>query len=169
MEWHGYCPLKTCMSTKAWAHTNKVSLYTILTTLSNKLFDVYCAYKEAKVIWESRPTKYMTEDVEKQKFVIGNYYKWEMVDNKDIFQINKYHKLLEELKDEKIELLEQFVTGLLIEKLHDSWCHYKQQLKHKQKQLSLVDMITHIIIEDTNCKEKKATKAKHMTTKENFV
>ena len=119
------------MSTKAWAHTNKVCLYIILTTLSNKLFDVYCAYKEAKVIWESRPTKYTNEDVGKQKFVVGNYYKWEMVDNKDIFQINKYHKLLEELNDEKIELLEQFVTGLLIEKSHDSWCDYKQQLKHK--------------------------------------
>ena len=38
-------------------------------------------------------------------FVVGNSYKWEMVDNKDIkLQINEYHKLLEELKAEKIEL-----------------------------------------------------------------
>ena len=43
----------------------------------------------------------------KQKFVVGNYYKWEMVDNKDIkLQINEYYKLLEELRVEKIELLE---------------------------------------------------------------
>ena len=77
-----------------------------------------------------------------------------MVDNKDInLQINEYHKLLEELKAEKIELPEHFVAGLLIEKLPDSWSEYKQQLKHKQKQLSLGDLITHIIIEDTNCKE----------------
>ena len=55
-----------------------------------------------------------------------------MVDNKNIkLQINEYHKLLEELRDEKIELFEQFVVGLLIEKLLDSWSDYKQQLKHK--------------------------------------
>ena len=74
----------------ACAHTNKVCQRTILTTLSYELFDVYCAYKEAKVIWESMLTKYTTEDVGKQKFVVGNYYKWEMVDNKDIkLQINQ--------------------------------------------------------------------------------
>ena len=75
--------------------------------------------------------KYTAEGVGKQKFVVGNYYKWEMVDNKDIkLQINEYHKLLEELKAEKIELPEQFVAGLLIEKLPDSWSEYKQQLSY---------------------------------------
>ena len=114
--------------------------------------------------------KYTAEDVGKHKFVVGNYYKWEMVDDKDIkIQINEYHKLLEELKAEKIELPEQFVAGLLIEKLPDLWSEYKQQLKHKQKQLSLGDLITHIIIEDTNCKEQKVAKAKQMSTKENLV
>ena len=93
-----------------------------------------------------------------------------MIGNKDIkLQINEYHKLLEELRVEKIELPEQFVLGLLIEKLPDSWNDYKQQLKHKHKQLSMVNLITHIIIEYTNRKEKKATKAKQMTTKANLV
>ena len=66
-----------------------------------------------------------------------------MVDKKDIkLQINNYHKLLEELRVEKIELPEQFVLGLLIEKLSDSWSDNKQQLKHKQKQLSIANLIT---------------------------
>ena len=91
------------VNTKTWAHVNKVCRRTILTTLSNKLFDVYYAYKEAKVIWESMLTKYIVEDVGKEKFVVGNYYKWEIVNNKDIkLQINEYHKLLEELRAEKI-------------------------------------------------------------------
>ena len=48
-------------------------------------------------------TKYTIEDVGKQKFVVENYYKWEMVGNKDIkLQINEYHKLMEELRAEKI-------------------------------------------------------------------
>ena len=77
-------------------------------------------------------TNYIAEDVGKQKFVVGNYYKWEMVDNKDIkLQINEYHKLVEELRAEKIDLLEQIIVGLLIEKLPNSWSDYKKQLKHK--------------------------------------
>ena len=47
--------------------------------------------------------KYTAEDVGKQKFVVGNYYKWDMVDNKDIkLKINEYQKLLEELRAENI-------------------------------------------------------------------
>ena len=112
---------------KPWTYANKVCRHTILTTLSNELFDVYCAYKEAKIIWDSMLKKYMTEDVGKHKFVVGNYYKWEMVSNKDIkLKVNEYHKLLEELKAEKVELPEQFVAELLIEKLPDSWSEYKQ-------------------------------------------
>lgn len=57
-----------------------------------------------------------------------------MKDDKDIkLQINEYHKVLEELHAEKINLLDEFVAGVLIEKLPSSWSDYKQQLKHKQK------------------------------------
>jgi hypothetical protein len=36
--------------TEQWTHANKVCQCTILSTLSNDLFDVYCSYKEAKDI-----------------------------------------------------------------------------------------------------------------------
>ncbi|RDX84488.1 hypothetical protein CR513_34458, partial [Mucuna pruriens] len=43
--------------------------------------------------------KYITKDVVRQRFIIGNYYCWEMAKDKDIkVQLNEYHKLLEELK-----------------------------------------------------------------------
>ena len=61
------------------------------------------------------------------------------------------------------------MAGLLIEKLLDLWSDYKKQLKHKPKKLSLADLITYIIIEDTNHKEKKETKEKQMITKENLI
>ena len=93
----------TLPNSEAWTHVNMVCRHTILTILSNELFDVYCAYKEEKVIWESMLRKYIVEDMGKQNFIVGNYYKWEMVDNKDIkLQINEYHILLEELRAEKI-------------------------------------------------------------------
>ncbi|XP_068492265.1 uncharacterized protein [Phaseolus vulgaris] len=46
---------------------------------------------------------------------------------------------------------------------------YKEQLKHRQKQMSLSDLITHIIIEDTNRKECVAAKAKALSAKANVI
>ena len=60
---------------ETWTHVNNVCRHTILTILSNELFEVYCAYKETNVIWESMLIKYTTEDAGKQKFIVGNYYK----------------------------------------------------------------------------------------------
>ena len=92
-----------------------------------------------------------------------------MVDNKDIkLRINEYLKLLKELRAEKIELPKQFVVGLLIEKLPDSWSNYKQQLKHKHKQLSLVDMITHIIIEIQIAKCKRQPKQNKLPSRQTW-
>jgi len=93
-----------------------------------------------------------------------------MVDNKDIkTQINEYHRLLEDMKAKNIKLPKGFVNGILIEKLPNSWSDYKQQLKHKHRQLSLINLITHIIIVDTNRKELQATRKKKMTIKANLV
>ena len=83
----------TLPNSRTWTHADKVYRHIILTTLSNELFDVYCAYKEAKVICESMLRQYTTEDMGKQTFIVGNYYKW--VDNKDMkLQINEYLILL---------------------------------------------------------------------------
>ena len=63
-------------------------------------------------------TKYTVKDVGKQKIVIGKFYQWEIVDNKDIkTQIKEYHRLLEDMKAKNINLLEGFITEILIEKL----------------------------------------------------
>lgn len=88
---------------------------------------------------------------------------------KMLVQINNYHKLLKDLKSKNITLLEEFFVGLLIEKLPSSWYNYKQQLKHNHKQLSLVDLITHIILKDNNRKEAKITKRKEITTLDNLA
>ena len=118
--------VKTDANSETWTQANKVCRHTILSTLGNDLFDVYCAYKEAKAIWDSMITKYTAEDAGKQKFVIGNFYKWEMTGDKDIkVQVNEYHKLLEDLRAENINLQEDFTAGVLIKKLPNSWNDYK--------------------------------------------
>jgi len=51
-----------------------VDRHTLLSALSNDLFNVYYSYKEAKEIWDSLIMKYTAKDVVRQRFVIGNYY-----------------------------------------------------------------------------------------------
>jgi len=101
-----------------WTYENKVCRHTLLSALSNDLFDVYCSYKEAKESWDSLILKYTAEDVVQQRFIVGNYYRWKMIEDKDIkIQINDYHKLLEDIKANNILMPDEFVLELLIEKL----------------------------------------------------
>ena len=62
LDMHGVAWLlsteNTLPNSEDWTYANKVFQHTILTTLSNELLDVYCAYKEEKVIWESMLRKY---------------------------------------------------------------------------------------------------------------
>ncbi|XP_022636030.1 uncharacterized protein LOC111241622 [Vigna radiata var. radiata] len=105
-----------------------------------------------------------------KRFVISNYYRWEMIEDKDIkTQINEYHKLLEDIKAENIILPDEFVSELLIEKLPPSWIDYKQQLKHRHKQMLLPELVTHIIIEDANRKECATARAKALSAKPNVA
>lgn len=55
---------------ESWQYANKVCQHTILQTLSNELFDVYCTCKEVKKIWEALVMKFTAEDATKQKFGI---------------------------------------------------------------------------------------------------
>ena len=61
------------------------------------------------------------------------------------------------------------MTGVLIEKLPDSWKYYKQQLKHNNKQMSLVELIKHIIIEDIGRKEIEEARAKALASRTNLL
>lgn len=76
---------------------------------------------------------------------------------------------LEDLKAENVNLLNDFVTELLIKKLLESWMNYKQQLKHRRKQMLLLDLITHTIIEDTNRKELVVTREEALASRANMV
>ncbi|GMJ07122.1 hypothetical protein HRI_004381400 [Hibiscus trionum] len=103
---------------ECWIHANKVCRHTIISTLSNEIFDVYCPYKESKEIWDNMILNYTAEDVGKQKIIIGKFYRWEMTEDVEVkVHINEHHKLLEDLKLENITLPEEFVAGLLIEKI----------------------------------------------------
>lgn len=73
---------------------------------------MYCSCKEVKVLWEALIKKFTAEDATKQKFVVRQFYNWQMSDVKEMkIQINEYKKMLEDLKVEDIALPEKFVPG----------------------------------------------------------
>ncbi|ESR49890.1 hypothetical protein CICLE_v10033806mg, partial [Citrus x clementina] len=81
----------------------------------------------------------------------GFFLHFRMVDNKPVTdQIHDYHLLVNNLKSEGIELPERFLASCLIEKLSESWSDYIKNPKHKNKPMSLEDIIVHIKIEEHN-------------------
>lgn len=99
-----------------WEKGSKICSHTILSTLSNELFDIYCSYKTTKEIWDNLNKKYVIEDDGTQKYAIGNFLQFQMVESEDVsLQIHEYPKLVNELKNEDVDLPETFVCGSLIE------------------------------------------------------
>ena len=99
----------------AWVHTDpKTNDNTIAWTYGNKL-------QGSEGDMEQYDDNVYCRRCGKQKFIIGKFYQWEMVDYKDIkTHINEYHRLLKDMKAENINLPEGFVAGILNKKLPNS-------------------------------------------------
>lgn len=90
-----------------WETGNKQVRHTILNTISNELFDIYCQLKVAKEIWDAINKKFILEDAGTQKYAIGNFRNFQMIEDRDVSsQIHDYHLLINDLAIEGIKLLE---------------------------------------------------------------
>ena len=104
-----------------WENENKQVRHAILSTLTNELFDVYYQYKVAKEIWDVMTKKRILEDDGTQKYAIGSFRKFQMIEDKDVSsQIHDYHILINDLVIEDIKLLESFVATYLMETFPNS-------------------------------------------------
>ena len=61
------------------------------------------------------------------------------------------------------------MASYLVETLLKSWKDYKNNMKHKRKQMSLEDVIIHIRIEEQNRNRDNVEKAKELSSKANVV
>ena len=114
-------------------------------------FYIYCQFKIAKEIWDAMNKKCILENAGTQKYVIGNFRNFQMTEGRDVSsQIHDYHLLINDFAIEDIKLPEPFVAGYLVQTLLESWKDYKNNMKHKKKQMSLEDVIIHIGIEEQN-------------------
>ncbi|KAH0709267.1 hypothetical protein KY284_010694 [Solanum tuberosum] len=123
----------------------------LLNHMTNPLFDLFVTYKSAKEIWDSLEKKYGVDDAGKKKYVVVQWIKFQMVDNKPIMeQVHEYENLTADIFNVDMKMCEIFQANILLEKFPPSWSDYRNQLKHKEKNLTLQELISHMRTEEVN-------------------
>nr|XP_016442718.1 PREDICTED: uncharacterized protein LOC107768129 [Nicotiana tabacum] len=137
---------------KKFEKDNKTVGGHLLNHMTNPLFDLFINYKSAKVIWDNLEKKYGANNMGKKKYVVEKWIKFQIVDDKPIMeQIHEYENLTVDVLNEGMEMCEILqVNVLCLEKFPPSWSDYRNQLKHKKKNLTLQELISQMRTEEAN-------------------
>lgn len=130
---------------------NKTVRFHLLNLMTNNLFDLFMVHKSSKLIWEALEKKYGADDAGKQKYVVGKWLAFQMVDDKPVMdQVHVYENLCADVLNEDMKICEVFQANVLLEKFPPSWREFRNNLKHRKEFLSLQDLISHMRIEEAN-------------------
>nr|XP_043623130.1 uncharacterized protein LOC122594907 [Erigeron canadensis] len=102
-----------------WENDDYIARGLILNGMSDALFDIYQNHAFAKGLWDSLETKYMSEDASSQ------------------------------FTQHKMNMDETIQVSSIIDKLPPSWKEFKHSLKHKKEELTLVELGSHLRIEES--------------------
>nr|GEW14979.1 hypothetical protein [Tanacetum cinerariifolium] len=117
-EWHEDETLETTRKRMKWENKDYICRGHILNGMDDSLLDIYQKIESAKALWESLESKYMAEDASSKKFLVGNFMNYKMVDTRPV--MDQYHEMLRILR----------------------------HLKHKKEELNLVQLGSHLRIEE---------------------
>ncbi|GJU12173.1 hypothetical protein Tco_1134569 [Tanacetum coccineum] len=87
--------------------------------MSDSLFDIYQNVESSKELWDSLESKYMAEDASGKKFLVTNFTNYKMTDSRPVLE--QYNELLD----------------------------FKHTLEHKKDELTLVELGSHLRIEES--------------------
>ena len=122
----------------SWKHYYFLCRNYVMNGLVDSLYNFYSNKKIAKELLESINQKYKTENVEAQKFIVGYFLDYEMVDSKTmVSQVQELQVILHETHAERMILSETFQVATIIEKLPPTWKDFKNYLKHKIKEMNI--------------------------------
>ncbi|GJT15804.1 hypothetical protein Tco_0874510 [Tanacetum coccineum] len=143
---------------EAWTHSDFLYHNYVLNGLVDSLYNVYCKTTTAKELWESLERKYKTKDAGTKKFVVARFLDYKMDDSKTVItQVQYLHVLLHDIHAEGMTLSETFQVAAIIEKLPPSSVEFKNNLKHKRKEMSVEDLVVRLHIEEDNKLAQKNT------------
>ncbi|GKD05039.1 zinc finger, CCHC-type containing protein [Tanacetum coccineum] len=133
-----------------WENDDYICRGHILNGMSDSLFDVYTNVESAKELWDSLESKYMAEDSSSKKFLVSNFNNYKMVDSRPVMeQYNELLRILGQYTQHGLKMDESISVSSIIDKLPPSWKDYKHTLKHGKDDLSLVQLGSHLRIEES--------------------
>ncbi|GJY43907.1 zinc finger, CCHC-type containing protein [Tanacetum coccineum] len=109
-----------------WENDDYICRGHILNGMSDSLFDAYTNVESAKELWDSIESKYMAEDSSSKKSLILGQY-----------------------TQHGLKMDESISVSSIIDKLPPSWKDFKHTLKHGKDDLSLVQLGSHLRIEES--------------------
>ncbi|GJS86384.1 hypothetical protein Tco_0769020 [Tanacetum coccineum] len=148
-EWSKNETLETTRKRMKWENDDYICRGHILNGMSDSLFDIYQNAESAKTLWESLESKYMAEDASATKFLVSSFMNYKMVDTRPVME--QYHEMLRILgqyTQHNLMMDEAISVAVIIDKLPPSWKEFKHSLKHKKEELNLVQLGSHLRIEE---------------------
>lgn len=121
----------------------------IQSALSNKFYDLYWETKSARELWKSLEKKYGREDLGDEKYIVGEYLHYKMVEDKSVHeQAHEIQNLVTKIFARGIPIDERLQVPALIEMFPPSQNDFKITLKHKSETLNIDELMTSIQIEE---------------------
>ncbi|GKE44124.1 hypothetical protein Tco_1471408 [Tanacetum coccineum] len=133
-----------------WENDDYICRGHILNVMSNSLFNVYTNVESAKELWGSLVSKYMAEDSSSKKFFVSNFNNYKMVNSRLVMkQYNEILRILGQYTQHVLKIDESISVSSIIDKLPPFWKDFKHTLKHGKDDLSLVQLGSHLRIEES--------------------
>jgi len=129
----------------------------ILSALADNLYDIYYEFKSAKELWDALEAEYGLDDAGILRFTSHSFNKFMMIDSKPINeQIHEFQDFIRHLQSKGNNFTDDFKVSCLIDKLPPSWSRFAGDLRHKQGNLTLIEALKAIRIEDQHRQNSKA-------------
>ncbi|GKC31527.1 hypothetical protein Tco_1038821 [Tanacetum coccineum] len=130
-------------------------MYVLTTPIPNDGDDATVDQLRKRAKWDndnydSLEAKYMAEDASSKKFLVSNFTNYKMADSRPVLeQYNELLGILRRFTQHKINMDEAIQFSCIIDKLPLSWKDFKHTLKHKKKELTFVELGSHLRIEES--------------------